>query len=269
MTTETKSEESFFDNIKSTLIQRFSTPLYLYVITAFCVENWDKILYVAFGGGTIDTRTSIVQMEGIHFWQPIAYGLGMTLAMPFLSRGIEWFHLLSDRFHCYLSSKRDTGRISSINGIKVLERQYEIDRTIKEARHNSALDLIQSRKEFRTNKVKKKHEILSNALNSTKDEINKAYTARNSLHSNLKHIYLYVDQIQYALECIAGKDDLDNNSSNDDTKEHIIRNARDAIDNVDLKGLKKYLEDVNMLDKTLSREMNRLVNSEMPTLMND
>lgn len=269
MNNETTKEESFFDNIKSTLIQRFSTPLYLYIITAFCVENWDKILYVAFGGGTIDTRTSIVQMEGIHFWQPIAYGLVLTLIMPFLSRGIEWFHLLSDHFHCYLSSKRDTGRISSINGIKVLERQYEINRTIKEARHNSALDLIQSRKEFRTDKIKKNHEMLSKVLKIAQDNNSKAYETRNNLHSDLKRIYLYVDQIQYALECIADKDNVDNNPSTDGIKEHIIRNARDAIDNVDLKGLKKYLEDVNMLDKTLSREMNRLVNSEMPTLMND
>lgn len=208
-------------------------------------------------------------MEGIHFWQPIFCGLGLTLLMPFLSRGIEWFHLLSDRFHCYLSSKRDVERVTSINGIKVLERQYEIDRAITEARHNSALELIKSRKEFRTDTIKKNHEILFKKLKDVHNDNSKAYEARNNLHSDLKRIYIYVDQIQYALECIADKDNIDNNPSNDDIKENIIRNARDAIDNVDLKGLKKYLEDVSMLDKTLSREMNRLVNSEMPTLMND
>ncbi|MCD3087526.1 hypothetical protein GFK04_23380, partial [Salmonella enterica subsp. enterica serovar Enteritidis] len=54
-----------------------------------------------FGKGNIEYRTSIVQMQGINFWQPIVYGIIITIIMPFLSRAIEFFHLKSDRYYLY------------------------------------------------------------------------------------------------------------------------------------------------------------------------
>lgn len=257
MSNETASEESFFDNIKSTLIQRFSTPLYLYVITAFCVENWDKILYVAFGEGTIDTRMSIVQMEGIHFWEPILCGIGMTIAMPFLSRGIEWCHLLSDRFHCYLSSKRDTERVASINGLKLLERQYEIDRAIKEVRHNTAIELIEHRKELRLKNLKNKEQILLNNIKNLTRDNDERYNTRLNLDNDFNRLYKFLKVIKNAFSSIDSVNNLDctdNNLDPFELKKEII-----TIKSLYLKDIEKYLKDINLLEERLNPQIQRSV----------
>ncbi|HFW5453411.1 TPA: hypothetical protein ACTNZH_004506, partial [Salmonella enterica subsp. enterica serovar Enteritidis] len=185
MSNEKTSEESFFNNIKSSLIERFTTPLYVYVISAFCIDNWDKILFIMFGKGNIEYRTSIVQMQGINFWQPIVYGIIITIIMPFLSRAIEFFHLKSDDIICTLSSKRDSRRVKSMNSIRVIERQHEIDMIEGEAKHKAELERIKSESQYNTSELKEKLERLDIIVKNQEARNNELLEERKKLDDDL------------------------------------------------------------------------------------
>lgn len=195
-------------------------------------------------------------MEGIHFWQPIAYGLVLTLAMPFLSRGIEWVQLKSDSFHCFLSSKRDKERVSSINEIKVLERQYEIDRAIKEVRYNAAIELIEHRKEIRLKNLKNKEQALSNHIKTLTKDNNERYNTRLSLDSDFNKLYKFLKVIKDGFLSI---DKVNNLYRADSVEDLELKEEISKIKSLNFKDIEKYLKDINSLEERLDPQIQRSV----------
>lgn len=187
MKTETTSEESFFDNIKSTFIQRFSTPLYLYIITAFCVENWDKILYVAFGSGSIEVRTAIVQMQGIHIWQPIVYGLVLTIIMPFLSRLIDVIHLMSDWFYGKITYFRGEVEVNNISKLKLLEITNNQMRERKFAEHKALIQKIEAESKYATEQLEEKYRLAEVKFNGLHSQVSEYERMRDGFFHNINY----------------------------------------------------------------------------------
>ncbi len=146
MSNEKTSEESFFNNIKSSLIERFTTPLYVYVISAFCIDNWDKILFIMFGKGNIEYRTSIVQMQGINFWQPIVYGIIITIIT------VSYTHLIEGE----AKHKAELERIKSESQYNTSELKEKLER----------LDIIVKNQEARNNELLEERKKLDDDLNN-------------------------------------------------------------------------------------------------------
>lgn len=245
MSDESVSEVSFFDIIKSALIQRFTTPLYIFIISAFCVENWDKILYVAFGSGSIEVRTAIVQMEGIYIWQPIAYGLLLTILMPFLSRLIDVIHLLSDWFSGNISYFRGEVEVNKISKLKLLEIKNNQIREQSYAEHKALIDKIEAESKYATEQLEEKHRLASAKFTSISKQLTEYEAIRDGFFRDTEYGVKSAEKIATALNISA------------EYLEHLLvpANPRDAIDahnaimaafkDIDIKKIKSFSDQVN------------------------
>lgn len=245
------NEESFFDNIKSTLLERFTSPLYIYIISAFCIDNWDKILYVAFGKESIEVRTSIVQMEGVHIWQPIVYGLIMTLAMPFLSRLIEVIHLLSDWFSGVITYFRSEVQLNNICKLKLLEIYNVHLREKKFAENKAILDKIEAESKYSTENLEEKYRLASIRLDSISKQLNEYENIRDGFFRDTQYGINSAQKIVAALDISAKYLDSLLVPSNPHEAVEAHNAIMKAFSEIDIKKIKSFSEQVNRASKKI------------------
>ncbi|WP_249357536.1 hypothetical protein [Citrobacter sp. wls619] len=236
---EIKEETSFLDVIKDTVIHRLTTPFYFYIISSFIFSNWDKILYLIYGTESIETRTSIIQMEGINYFDPLWHGLVIAVIMPYFSRLLEIIHLSSDICQNWLSKKRniaalrsedhlESQRHTNILNNKKRSEAYEGLLTAIE-QHNVNLDELKNQSKSAYNlylQICKKH---SSFLSLISGEVANVVNLRSVLYQN----ELTLDKI---------KNDLTVNLKRFNSPDNSISTAN----------FKQYmLFDINMIDEHL------------------
>lgn len=241
---EIKEDTSFLDIIKDTIVHRLTTPFYFYIISAFIFSNWDKILYLIYGTESIETRTSIVQMEGINYFDPLWHGILIAIIMPYFSRLLEIIHLSSDICQNWLSKQRNIAALKSEDHIekqrhsnnmsnKKRSEAYE-ELLIEIEQHKANLDDLKKQSKTAYNlylEISKKH---SSFLSIISGEVANIVSLRSVLYEN-----------ELALDKI--KNDLTVN----------LKKLNNADDSVSISAFKQYmLFDISMIDEHLESMKN-------------
>lgn len=251
MSNEKRSEPSFIDQFAKAILERYTTPLYIFIFSAFCIDNWDKILYVAFGKESIEVRTSIVHMEGIHIWQPIVYGLVLTVAMPFLSRIIEVIHLLSDWLSGKISYFRGELQENNISKLKffVISNDHSRERMLAE--NKASLEKIEAESKYTTEKLEEKHRLVKTKLDSISKQLDEYERMRDGLFRDTQYGIKSAGKIAIALDISAQYLDSLLVPSNPQAAIEAHNSIMEAFKDIDIKKIKSFSDQVNKSSKNI------------------
>lgn len=105
----------FFKDLKSAIFQKIGTPLYISIISIFCIDNWDKLLFLAFSTKSIELRIWTLQHDIPFTWWPcVVLGVLFTVLMPYATRLLELSQYYANAWKLDISSRSDIDSLRSI-----------------------------------------------------------------------------------------------------------------------------------------------------------
>ncbi|MFV7279977.1 hypothetical protein ACNPG5_03405 [Citrobacter cronae] len=117
----------FFKDLRSAIFQKVGTPLYISIITIFYIDNWDKLLFLAFSKISIESRIYVLNHETPFTYRPcVAYGVLFTVLMPYLTRLIELSQYFSNLWKSNISSWSDVASFRNIDKTNRLKHRIDI-----------------------------------------------------------------------------------------------------------------------------------------------
>lgn len=106
----------FFKDLRSAIFQKIGTPLYISIISIFCIDNWDKLLFLAFSSKSIELRIWTLQHDIPFTWWPcVVLGVLFTILMPYVTRLLELSQYYANAWRLDISSRSDIASLRSID----------------------------------------------------------------------------------------------------------------------------------------------------------
>ncbi|AJR00060.1 hypothetical protein F652_2070 [Enterobacteriaceae bacterium bta3-1] len=195
----TKETTSFFEDIKSTIMQRFGSHLYVCISGSFIIDNWEDIFYLVVSNASVSTRLNYIHKNPFSIINPVLCGVLIVILIPFAIRIIEIIHLLSDFLHNKISFIRDSHTIKNMGRIKALDRQETFERDRGDAINKANLDKIEANSKYDINKIEDDYRMASVRFKGLSDQVSEYQDIVDSFLSDINHGIMLINDIERAL----------------------------------------------------------------------
>lgn len=246
---------SFFDEIKSIITQRFGSQLYLCIGGAFIIDNWRDVFYLAVSDSNVISRFDYINKNPFSVLAPIICGLLIVIMMPFVSMGVEWIHLLNDWLKNKISFYRNSNAIRSMGKIKELERQEAFKRNESDAINKANLDKIEADSRCHIDEIEEKYKLATIQYEQISSQLGECQDIRNSFYSDVKQGILFINDIEKALnDSLLYLDSLimpSNQREAVNSHNMIMKSFKD----IEIVKIKKYLNQIPEMKNKLPENM--------------
>lgn len=235
---------SFFDEIKNVITQRFGSQLYLCIGGAFIIDNWRDVFYLIVSDSSVVSRFDYINKNPFSVSESIVYGLIIVILMPFVSRLVEWIHLLNDWLKNKISFYRDSNIIRSMGKIKELEKQENFKRDESDAINKAKLDKIDADSKYYVGELEKKYKTALTQYESISYQLNEYQNIRSGFCYDISRGVLFINEIEKALNDSLPHLDSLIMPSNSQKAVNAHNTIMEAFKNIDVIKIKKYLNQI-------------------------